>query len=132
MKLLVVSHPAVTPANQDFFARVHDHLGGELSLVIPAHWHDEYGVQSAERWPALRGRLVPLPVLLEGNIILHAYRARLRALLREESPDVVYVHHEAYGVATFQVFRAARGLGIPVGFYSAQNLVKRHPPPFSV
>jgi glycosyltransferase involved in cell wall biosynthesis len=132
VKLLVFSHPAITPANQEFFARVHDHLDGDVTLVLPARWRNEYGVQSAARWPGFRGKLVPIPVLLQGNIILHAYRARLRRLIRGEAPDVIYVHHEPYAVATTQVALAARGLEIPLGFYSAQNLVKRYPPPIRV
>jgi len=131
VKLVVVSHPCVTPANQEFWARVHRHLGGQLTIVAPAGWRNEYGTQALRRWPAFEGDLQPLPVLLAGNIPLHVYRARVGALLRAQSPDVVFVHHEPYGPATFQFVAAARRLGLPVGIYSSQNIVKRYPPPFS-
>jgi FkbM family methyltransferase len=129
VKLLVISHSSVTPSNQDFYARVQRRLGSELTLVVPSRWRNEYGDQVAARWPRFEGRLVALPVLLRGNIPLHVYRARLVRLLCDERPDIVYVHHEPYGLATFQAFWAAHRTGTPAGFYSAQNLVKRYPPP---
>jgi glycosyltransferase involved in cell wall biosynthesis len=131
VKLVVVSHPCVTPANQEFWARVHRHLGGKVTIVAPAIWRNEYGTQVLRRWPAFEGDLRPLPVVLAGNIPLHVYRARVGALLRAESPDVVFVHHEPYGPATFQFVAGARRLGMPVGIYSSQNIAKRYPPPFS-
>jgi glycosyltransferase involved in cell wall biosynthesis len=131
LKLVVVSHPCVTPANQEFWARVHRHVGGRVTIVAPASWRNEYGTQALRRWPAFEGDLQPLPVFLAGNIPLHAYRARVGQLLRRQSPDVVFVHHEPYGPATFQFVAAARRLGLPVGIYTSQNIVKRYPPPFS-
>ena len=51
-------------------------------------------------------------------------------LLREENPDAIYVHHEPYGFATFQVYLANQITGRrPIGFYAAQNLLKNYPPP---
>jgi glycosyltransferase involved in cell wall biosynthesis len=131
VKLVVVSHPCVTPANQELWARLHRHLGGEITIVAPASWRNEYGGQTLRRWPAFEGSLQPLPVWLAGNIPLHVYRARIGPLLRRQSPDLVFVHHEPYGPATFQFVTAARRMGLPVGVYSSQNIVKRYPPPFS-
>jgi glycosyltransferase involved in cell wall biosynthesis len=125
MRLAVVSHPCVTPINQDFFARVQSRTGWEVSIILPRRWKTEYGRRRAERWPAFRGDLVPLPVALGGNIPLHLYLTRMRRLLKGVGPDVVYVHNEPYAAATFQVVRAARALdGVAIGFYSAQNLNK--------
>jgi glycosyltransferase involved in cell wall biosynthesis len=46
-------------------------------------------------------------------------------------PDVIYVHHESYALATAQVYLANRlSIKQPIGFYSAQNILKRYPPPF--
>lgn len=129
MKLVVVSHPCVTPANQDFFARVQRLSGWELAIVLPAAWRNEYGMQRASRWPSYEGELVPIPVAARGNIPVHFYLPGLGRAFRRLAPDAVYVHHEPYAVATFQAFRAVRR-DVPIGFYSAQNLVKRNPPPF--
>jgi glycosyltransferase involved in cell wall biosynthesis len=129
MKLLVVSHPCSVPSNQELYARVQAQTGWDLTLVVPSRWKHEYGRLRASRWPGFDGEFVPLRVALAGNIPLHFYLASMRRLFRRHRPDVIYVHHEPYGVATAQVLRAAGDT--PVGFYSAQNLVKRYPPPTS-
>jgi L-malate glycosyltransferase len=132
MRLAVVSHPCITPVNQDFYARVQAQTGWDITILLPRRWKNDYGRQRAERWPAFRGDLVALPVALAGNIPLHVYVARLRRRLRALRPDVVYVHHEPYAAATFQMLRAARGLdGTAIGFYSAQNLNKHYRWPVS-
>jgi glycosyltransferase involved in cell wall biosynthesis len=54
----------------------------------------------------------------------------LRRTVKQVQPDVAYLHHEPYGLATVQWTRA---LGtVPVAVYSAQNLVKRYPPPIAL
>jgi glycosyltransferase involved in cell wall biosynthesis len=129
MKLLVVSHPAVTAPNQALFARVASRTGWDVDILLPASWRTEYGVHRAERWPGFAGGLLPRNVLLRGNIPLHVYAARIGALIRERRPDAIYVHHEPYGLATAQVLHAARGFDGVFGFYSSQSLVKRYPWP---
>lgn len=133
MRLVVVSHPCVTPVNQDFYARVQECTGWDVAILLPRRWKNEYGRRRAERWPTFRGELVALPVALAGNIPLHVYVAALRRRLRALEPDVVYVHNEPYAAATFQIVRAAQDLkaSTAIGFYSAQNLGKRYPWPVS-
>jgi glycosyltransferase involved in cell wall biosynthesis len=131
LKLLVVSHPCVEPLNQEFFARV-EAKGWEVSIITPARWRGEYGQRAAARWHHFRGRLLPAPVMLSGNVPLHLYRARLARIIHVERPDAIYVHHEPYGAATAQAFLASRRLRhISIGFFSCQNLAKRYPWPFS-
>jgi glycosyltransferase involved in cell wall biosynthesis len=129
LRLLCVSHPCVTPANQEFFARVERRTGWDLAIVVPKRWKNEYGTQAAERWPAFGGSIIPVPVVLAGNIPLHFYAGGLTRQIRRWRPDALFMHHEPYGLATFQAFRTARRMGIPAGFYSAQNLLKTYPWP---
>lgn len=132
MRLVVVSHPCVVPDNQEFFCDVERVSGWNLTIVTPQRWHSDYGWRRAERHPDLRGELITIPVYPAGHIPGHIYRRRLYSLLKERRPDAVYVHHEPYALATFQTFFAARALeGAPVGFYSAQNIVKRHRRPIA-
>lgn len=131
MKLLVCSHPCVTPVNQAFFAEVERQTGWDLTLVVPASWKTEYGLRQPERWPSLRGDLIPMPVLGSGSVPLHVYRTTFTRLLREVQPDALYVHNEPYAASTAQLWLANRATqGVPMGFYSAQNIVKRYPLPF--
>lgn len=131
MKLLVVSHPCVTPPNQQFFADVAAASGWALTLVVPRRWTNDYGRRGPERWPAYTGALRVLPVVLPGHVPLHVYRASFLPLLRQVRPDVIYVHNEPYAASTAQVFLANLLAGRrPFGFYSAQNILKTYPPPF--
>jgi glycosyltransferase involved in cell wall biosynthesis len=131
MKLLVVSHSCATATNQQLYAELEELTGWDLTLVIPADWRDEFGNSLDQAaYPGLKGRVIKVPVLANGNIILHAYRKRWGAFLREENPDAIYVNHEPYAVATAQVCLAA-GRESTFGFYSCQNIRKTYPPPFS-
>lgn len=131
MKLLVVSHSCATATNQQLYAELEELTGWDLTLVIPADWRDEFGNRLDQPACAgLKGRVIKVPVLANGNIILHAYRRRWRTFLRAEKPDAIYVNHEPYAVATAQVCLAA-GRETTFGFYSCQNILKTYPPPFS-
>ncbi len=133
MKLLVVSHACVTPANQDLFARVERLTGWELTLVLPKRWKSEYGMREAKRIAGLKARLRPLPVLFNGSITLHLYRASLSRVFSEEEPDVIYVQHDPHMLATMQAFAAnRRGPRVPIGFKNDQNIAKRYPWPIRV
>jgi L-malate glycosyltransferase len=133
LHLLAVSHPCITAINQDFFAHVEAETGWRVTIVLPLRWTTEYGKHlEPARWPRFQGRLLPLPVRLAGSIPLHFYTARLGRIFDQERPDAIYAHNEPYAAATYEVFRASRGLvDVPLGFYSAQNLLKRYPWPVS-
>ena len=132
MNLLVVSHPCVTPINQQLYAEVEKHTGWNLTIVAPTEWKTAYDeAAELERWPSFQGNLISYPVWFSGNIPLHIYRTFFLSTLRDVSPDVIYVHNEPYAAATFQVHLANALLeSRPIGFYSAQNIVKPYPPPF--
>jgi glycosyltransferase involved in cell wall biosynthesis len=132
VKLLAVSFPCSEPIRQELYARLQAQTGWDVSIILPEHWRSEHGNRKPTRWPMFEGELIPLPVLLNGNVPLHLYRARLGRVLARARPDVIFVHHEAYGVATFQAYLANhQSVGAPIGFYSAQNRLKRYPLPFA-
>lgn len=132
MKLLVVSHACVTPVNQGFFADVARQTGWDVELVIPSYWNSEYqACIQASRWNDFRGAIHTIPVWNTGNIPLHLYKQPMIGLLRKVRPDVIYVHHEPYGLATAQVYLANKMVDDrPIGFYAAQNILKKYPIPF--
>ncbi|MEI6493331.1 MAG: glycosyltransferase [Verrucomicrobiota bacterium] len=134
MKVLIVSHPCATAANQAVFAELRRMTGWDVRLVIPSNWKDEFGnVLDQKDWPGLEGRVTKVPVVFNGHIILHFYRLGWGAYLKKESFDVIYMHHEPYALATGQVCLANSRQDAPAafGFYSAQNISKSYPPPFS-
>ena len=132
MKILVSSHSCATPINQQIYAEIRKLTGWRISLLVPRVWKDEFGNRLRGRLlESFEARLLTLPVFPSGNIILHGYVSPLCALLRAEKPDVVYVNHEPYAIATAQLCRAnLRVDRVPFGFYSCQNILKTYPPPF--
>jgi L-malate glycosyltransferase len=133
MKILVVSHPCTTAINQQIYAELEQQTGWKITLVVPENWKDEFGnILDKEKWPEFTGDLITIPVWKNGHIILHFYKENWGAFLDAGRFDAIYVHNEPYALATAQICRAnARGLRAPFGFYSAQNILKRYPPPFS-
>jgi glycosyltransferase involved in cell wall biosynthesis len=131
MKLLVISHPAVLPINQAFYAEVERQTGWTLSLVVPDRWSNEYAASILpRRLESLRGCMYQIPVWNQGSVPLHVYKSTLGWLFRKEKPDAVYVHHEPYGFATVQAYLANQRTGrVPIGFYAAQNIIKKYPWP---
>lgn len=132
MKILVVSHPCVTPINQQFYAEVEQQTGWELTIVTPSNWKNQYSNKiTAERWSGYKGQLLSIPVWKSGSIPLHIYRSTFIPLLQKLKPDVIYVHHEPYGTATAQVYLANRlSIKKTIGFFTWQNIFKRYPFPF--
>lgn len=136
MKILVVSHACVTAVLQSFYADLERELGWTVTLVTPARWRTPYRAGERvpdERWPGFAGRIRRVDVLRPGDIPAHVYRTSFLGLLREERPDVIYMHQEPYGLSTFQVYLANWIVGWrPIGFYAAQNILKRFPWPLRV
>jgi glycosyltransferase involved in cell wall biosynthesis len=101
-----------------------------VTLVIPASW-PERGAQaslSAENF-----RIIEVPVERAGDVNRHAYpnREELHRLIDELKPDILDLHEEPVSVAARQGLAAAPS-ELPVVMYTAQNVDKRYPPPFSV
>jgi glycosyltransferase involved in cell wall biosynthesis len=126
-------HPwAGLPARQALYAKLARHTGWRIRLLTATKWKDEYGSEiEATADSGLQTELIGVPVALSGNIPLHFFVAPLRRHIRDFAPDMVYIYHEPYAAATFQMLRAARAVvDVPVGVRSAQNLLKRYPTPF--
>ncbi len=76
--------------------------------------------------------VVPLDAAWTGRIHVFRYDNRqLRRLMREGDFDVVHAWEEPYIYAGYQIARSLRGVGSRFVFRTAQNLVKRYPPPFN-
>ncbi len=132
MKLLVVSHPCVTPINQQFYAEVERLSGWDVTLVIPANWKSEYKpLIHVERWPEFKGHIIEIPVWKPGSVPLHLYQTDPHTLLKKLTPDLLYIHNESYALGTIQWFWANTQVHqLPIGFWSSQNIYKNYPFPF--
>lgn len=77
-------------------------------------------------------KVVPLDAAWTGRIHVFRYDNRqLRRLIREGDFDVVHAWEEPYIYAGYQIARALQGVRSRFVFRTAQNLVKRYPPPFN-
>lgn len=132
MKLLVVSHACATATNQKVFAALAESTGWQISLVVPDRWRDEFGNRLDQ--PPMDGLAVEkVPVIFNGSIISHLYRMRWKSFLERGAFDAIYVQHEPYAMATFQICFANARCGKPAvfGFSSCQNIPKHYPFPIS-
>jgi len=133
MDVLVLSFPCVISENQKFYAEVERQTNWDLTIAAPPSWKTGFDeTRTLTRSPDFDGELVPIPVWFSGHIPLHLYKSFFTSLLRQRDPDAIYVHHEAYGLATAQLYVANWLTSqAPIGFYSAQNIEKAYPPPIS-
>src|SRR5207248_2369160 len=101
----------------------------DVTAVAPRFMAGDLRPILLEPAPGEACRLEPVPAYLTRRVHLMAYGRRLKALL--SGPwDLVHVWEEPYVFAGFQACRWARS-GVPVVFWTAQNLRKRYPPPFA-
>lgn len=126
MRILVVSHSAIVPANQKVFANLEARQHG-VCLVRPRNWP----LDVTSHVPDESVDLLPttaLRVLGAGSIPLHVYDPRrVHQVLQAQRPDVLFVEEEPYSLACFQWAVSARLLKIPYVVYSLQNILKRYP-----
>src|SRR5205823_906540 len=99
--------------------------GVDLTLLAPPQW------RGAPFEPGFdRGyRVVQVAPRLNGHFHLHHYPG-LDALLAEVRPDLLHCDEEPYDLVSFLALRAARRAGVPLVFFTWQNLARRWPPPF--
>lgn len=141
-KIAVVGHPLAAEENRLAFRGWKRH---QVDLVLPGLWrarslgHDyaappppaaSLAARSADGHAA-EPTLHPLGTFLSGRNSLFLWRG-LGPLLRKLKPDVIYCWEEPWCLATWQILRQARSLGVPVVFYTAENRPKRLPWPFRI
>lgn len=136
--MLVVSHAALIPMNQEPFRALAD-AGADVTVIAPRTLRTD--IRGLVRFAALEGfadRMRTLPVLLGGyrrwlggqrGIHLIAYRGLAHAV-GEAAPQVVFVEEEPYSLAAWQVARAARAEGVPFVVHENQNIDRAVPFPF--
>jgi glycosyltransferase involved in cell wall biosynthesis len=103
--------------------------GLDVALVVPATWPEGNGETrlSSENFP-----IFELPIARPADVNRYAYSdpGRLERLIRELKPDALDIHEEPFSVAARQ-WLAAAPAELPIVMYTAQNVDKRFPPPFS-
>lgn len=138
MRILSVSHSAVVAGYHDRYIEIVRQGEVELSLLVPEEW------RQFNRIVRLEKRSDPIYLIIARQPICwglkdhglrnvtHIYPG-MRKLIHEIEPDIVELWAEPFAAVTAQTIRTARRIspGIKIIFFSAQNINKKHPPPFS-
>jgi glycosyltransferase involved in cell wall biosynthesis len=101
----------------------------EVTAAAPSFVHGDLRPIPLEPFPGEACRVVPVPAYLTGRPHVMAYGRTLRRLLADPW-DLIHCWEEPYVAAGYQVCRWASP-GVPLVFWTAQNLPKRYPPPFN-
>jgi glycosyltransferase involved in cell wall biosynthesis len=129
-RLLVVSHPAVLSVNQVVYRELR-RRGWDVTIVLPNRWRHSYSPKDVTPEPlaGMEASLLPTPVAFAGQPQRHFYLARARAVCKRISPDVGFVEAEPFSLSAAQWRGAFRGLGIPFGVQSYENIDRELPLP---
>lgn len=131
VRVLRVYHSAVVEEYRQRERMLRERHGYDVHLVCPPVWQEGSSLVRAERDDdvpvhvvKVRGRRHP---------ILFWYDTRaLRRVVREFRPEIVDLHEEPYSLAVAAALRVSKqeAPGAAICLYSAQNILKRYPPPF--
>lgn len=129
--MLRISHSAAVSAYRERERHLAALLPVELMLVMPEKWEHLGGKSDdiKETFPVITSGTIGT-----GSIPLFAFDPFvLVKALRDFQPDIVDIHEEPYSVSCFQSLWLTGAVAPRAAcvFYSAQNILKRYPPPFS-
>ncbi len=138
VKLLVISHSAVISGYRQRFSEVFRQSGAEITLLVPRQWRQFNTVVELGATTVGDFRIIPRQPLSWGlrhhglKNAAHIYPG-LSQLIKRLRPDIVEVWAEPFAAVTAQAVRAAGGINPPsrIIFFSAQNIRRDYPPPFS-
>ena len=136
--LLSISHSAVVGGYRKRYSEVARQSDLAVNLLVPRRWRQFNRMIDLEESTDNSYRMTVRQPMTWGirnhglRNVTHIY-PRLERLLRELRPDIIELWEEPFSAVTFQVIRAAKKLHpeVPIIFFSAQNIRKNHPPPFS-
>lgn len=131
-RLAVLGHPLAAEENRLAFQGWRAH---RVDLILPKVWRARslgHAYRAPSPSPGGPGRpaLHVLPVIGSGRNSLFLWIG-LKRLLARLRPDALYCWEEPWCLAARQAAAAARALGIPFAFYSAENRPKALPWPFA-
>ena len=130
MRLLVISHPAVLPVNQEVYREL-ARRGTHVTIIVPARWHHEYALGSfaPTALPGLEGQLVRVPVALSGSPQRHFHLMRAGRAVARLAPDIGFVEAEPYSIVAAQWALAFSMNRLPFGVQCYENIDRWLPSP---
>lgn len=134
LRLLACGHSYVLSMNRAILRALAEDTQFEITVAAPRHFHGDLRPIDIEKEPpGSKLRIVGLGASLTRWIHVFRYNARdLRNLMQAGRFDIVHAWEEPYIYAGYQLARAATATSARFCFRTAQNQIKRYPPPFSV
>ncbi len=130
LQVLRVYHSAVVTAWRRREEALAD-AGVDAAVIAPRRWNEGGALVDLDVRPGERVECVPT---VGKHPFLFWYRPLplWRALRRNRRVDLLDLHEEPAALAAVETVAMARlaGLRAPIVCYSAQNILKRYPPPF--
>lgn len=128
LRVLRVYHGARSSAHRSR-ERIIAESGIDMTLVVPSFWPEPNAELSITEGAF---SVVEVSVTRPGDVNRHRYEPteRLRDLIRDFRPQVLDIHEEPFSLAAHQWLRLVPS-DVPVVMYTAQNIDKRFPPPFT-
>jgi glycosyltransferase involved in cell wall biosynthesis len=134
MRVLLCFHSLVTRSNHRLAEELAAAPDVDLHVLTPPWWPEEARRVRQEKPadPHYAIRTLPIVYWRQPRPNLFAYRAGLGRALRVLQPDILDCYEEPFSLAMGQALalRARYAPRARLLFYSAQNIVKRYPPPF--
>jgi glycosyltransferase involved in cell wall biosynthesis len=130
MKVLFISHSSVIPTYREKLRLLSQKKGLELTLLLPHRWPEAgQKAETQSQDASLEGfPIVSAKVLFEGKIKRHFYPSFSKQV-ESIKPDLIHVEEEPYSLVAWQAARAVRRLGIPLVFFTWENLLEKFPFP---
>lgn len=132
VRILRIYHSAVVDEYRQRELALRQRHGHDVHVVCPPAWIEGSQVVRAGADTDVPVHVVPVRGRKHPNLFW--YRAEsLRDVIRNVRPDIVDLHEEPFGLAVAGALPIVRqeAPDAKVCLYTAQNLPKRYPPPFS-
>lgn len=133
IRVLRIAHASLTPAlrgRERGIASVFPQV--EMEVIAPEHWREtDVDVEiEPDEFFAVR----PAKTFLSKHIQLFAYDPRpIIEVLRRHKPHIIDMDHEPYSIPCAEIItlRNLFAPNTPIVMQTAQNILKKYPPPFS-
>lgn len=138
MRVLVISHSCVVSEYQKRMAEIAKYSDIEVTLLVPKYWFQLNKPVDLERNTDSGYRILSVQPITWGfrkntfRNVTHIY-PRIKEILRKVKPDIVELWEEPFSAVTAHTIFCAKRI-VPTAkiiFFSAQNIPKRYPFPFS-
>jgi len=138
MKVLVISHSAVVADYRERFRQIALYPEIDLTLLVPRRWKQFNRMIEMEKTGHSNYRIISRQPLTWGlrqhglRNVTHIYPG-MGKLIKEIRPEIIELWEEPFSAVTAHIIRISRKIipGAKIIFFSAQNIPKNYPPPFS-